>query len=131
MDKTSIPKELLSDPSYRIVKDIRPPVGEVLSQKKVFDSVTKKPIPENLKPHFLREGKLEKADALRIISLASPVFEREPNVLAVADPVTGMHTVNYHRFICIPLFQHVSSQRICLSPLPNDGTNIHYSLVFN
>eukprot|EP01028_Stygiella_incarcerata_P007709 TRINITY_DN3225_c0_g1_i1.p1 TRINITY_DN3225_c0_g1~~TRINITY_DN3225_c0_g1_i1.p1 ORF type:complete len:503 (-),score=134.42 TRINITY_DN3225_c0_g1_i1:203-1711(-) len=88
MDKTSIPKELLADPSYRIVKEVRPPIGEILPQQKVFDSVTKKPIPENLKPHFLREGKIEKADALRIISLVSPVFEKEPNVLTVADPVT-------------------------------------------
>jgi serine/threonine-protein phosphatase 2B catalytic subunit len=43
-----------------------------------------------LKNHFYREGRLTEDQALWIIENASEILRREPNVLTVDAPITGV-----------------------------------------
>lgn len=49
-----------------------------------------KPNPEFLREHFLREGRLTENQALATLRLATEMLAKEPNVLRVNSPVTGM-----------------------------------------
>jgi len=42
---------------------------------------------KNLKAHLLKEGRLQKQDALKIIKTASGLFNDEPNLLRLRDPI--------------------------------------------
>jgi len=42
---------------------------------------------KNLKAHLLKEGRLQKKDALKIIKSASALFDKEPNLLRLRDPI--------------------------------------------
>jgi len=43
---------------------------------------------KNLKEHLLKEGRLKKQDALKIIKAASGLFHDEPNLLRLRDPIS-------------------------------------------
>jgi len=42
---------------------------------------------KNLEAHLLKEGRLQKKDALKIIKAASALFHKEPNLLRLRDPI--------------------------------------------
>jgi len=42
---------------------------------------------KNLKAHLLKEGRLQKKDALKIIESASALFNEEPNLIRLRDPI--------------------------------------------
>jgi len=50
----------------------------------------RKPNPEFLREHFIREGRLTEDQALAILRQSTDVLTAEPNVLRVKSPVTGM-----------------------------------------
>jgi serine/threonine-protein phosphatase 2B catalytic subunit len=49
-----------------------------------------------LKNHFYREGRLTEEQALWIIELATDILRREPNVLTVDAPITGVSPSSRH-----------------------------------
>jgi serine/threonine-protein phosphatase 2B catalytic subunit len=49
----------------------------------------RRPNPDFIRQHFLREGRLREDQALTILRQATDVLAAEPNVLRVKSPVTG------------------------------------------
>jgi serine/threonine-protein phosphatase 2B catalytic subunit len=49
-----------------------------------------KPHPELVKDHFLHEGRLSEEQALFILAEATALMSREPNMLVLSGPITGM-----------------------------------------
>ncbi len=49
-----------------------------------------KPNPDLVKDHFLHEGRLTEEQALFILKEATELMRREPNMLVLSGPITGM-----------------------------------------
>lgn len=61
-----------------------------LTVSEVFDNrITSKPNPEVLKQHFILEGRIEEAAALRIIQEGATLLKSEKTMIDIEAPVTG------------------------------------------
>ncbi|ELR24059.1 calcineurin subunit a, putative [Acanthamoeba castellanii str. Neff] len=90
------------DTKERVVKDVPPPVGGYLEDFWPEDG----PIDlEKLKTHLVGEGRLSKADAARLVSTATQVFKKEPNLLDVPQPVTVCGDVHGQFYDLMKLFE--------------------------
>lgn len=72
----------------RVMKDIPPIPSRPLDRKVLFPQEDGKPDLEQLKTHLLREGRLDKHDAIEIVRLAKSLFSKEPNLLRLNEPIT-------------------------------------------
>eukprot|EP01102_Stenamoeba_stenopodia_P013240 TRINITY_DN426_c0_g3_i1.p1 TRINITY_DN426_c0_g3~~TRINITY_DN426_c0_g3_i1.p1 ORF type:complete len:643 (-),score=185.83 TRINITY_DN426_c0_g3_i1:29-1864(-) len=80
------PKKAASNVDDRVVKDLPWPERRRLTIEEVFD-VHGRPRAELIREHFLKEGRLEKAAALSLITKAASLFSKEPNMLEVEAPL--------------------------------------------
>ena len=81
--------EGISDPwEDRVMKDVRPLVRETISSDKVWHKVDGKTVPnvKVLREYFLGEGKLLKADVIKILSRTTSLMKKEPNVCHLKEP---------------------------------------------
>lgn len=75
----------LSD-SDRLMKDVvQPPMHPLPHDKLFLNGVIHM---RNLKHHLRKEGRLLTEDIIYLVSKASEIFRREPNLLALDDPIT-------------------------------------------
>lgn len=88
----------------RMVKGVVPPPRHPLDPKKLFDAEGKVQI-KNLTEHLLKEGRLRKEDALKIITTCGKLWKREPNILALKDPITVCGDVHGQYFDLIRLIE--------------------------
>jgi len=70
----------------RPIKNVVAPKAYPLPHDQLFQNNTINL--ENLRCHLKREGRLLKATAIHLVSTASEVFRKEPNLLALKDPIT-------------------------------------------
>ena len=73
----------------RVVEGVKSPPMHPLAHEKLFDPETGKPNAAKLKKWFRKEGRLHKDDILSLVSEASAVLRKEPNLLSVSSPITG------------------------------------------
>lgn len=78
------------------------PPSHKLTMAEVFDSKTGKPNHERLKQHFVQEGRIEDAAALKIINDGAALLRAERTMIDIEAPVTGkmcMEPCTYTFFI--------------------------------
>jgi serine/threonine-protein phosphatase 2B catalytic subunit len=75
-----------------------------LSIEHVFDAKSGKPRLDRLKEHFLKEGRLDKECAKRLIREASALFKAEPNLLDLRYPITVCGDIHGQYYDLIRLF---------------------------
>jgi hypothetical protein len=91
------------------------PPSRRLTAAEVFEAKTGKPKPDVLKQHFVLEGRIEEAAALRIINDGAAIMRQERTMIDIEAPVTGTHTSLSHPG--------------CLSFAPNSTTSSHLKTI--
>ncbi|CAG9311281.1 PPP3CA_2 [Blepharisma stoltei] len=80
--------EPLSDPlGNRVVKTLIPPPHRELSNDLLYPKASHIPSVDAIKLHLTKEGRVSKAHVIKIIDSAKDLFQGEPNLLRIEDPV--------------------------------------------
>lgn len=89
----------------RIIKNVTPPTSVIFTDDDLFGNPGGLPNYKLLREHFKREGKLKKEQVLKIISMATKIFESEPNLLEVPSPVTICGDIHGQLYDLCKLFE--------------------------
>ena len=80
---------LAEDDDDRVVKSVPAPPRRPFARELLFRPANGLPDLDALKEHLSREGRLAPDDAIELVRRAGALFRQEPNLLRLADPITG------------------------------------------
>lgn len=86
--------------------DVLFPPSHKLTVAEVFDPRTDRPRPEVLKQHFILEGRIDEAAALRIVTDGAALLRSEKTMIDIEAPVTGESSL-FHQLFYLP--RHINS----------------------
>jgi len=105
LPKPGCAPEPLKDPcNDRPCKELSPPPAQLLTTEALYN---KKHTPDTdiLKDHLNLEGVLSQECLLDLIKKASTLFEAEPNLLKLSDPITVVGDIHGQYFDLVKLFE--------------------------
>ncbi|XP_010772607.1 serine/threonine-protein phosphatase 2B catalytic subunit alpha isoform-like [Notothenia coriiceps] len=112
--------DIVLNATDRMVKSVPFPLSHRLTMKEVFDCEGK-PRVDLLKAHLTKEGRVEEAVALKIISEGAAILRQEKTILDIEAPVTGkikyseqVYDSCMDAFDCLPLAALMNQQFLCV-----------------
>eukprot|EP01133_Synstelium_polycarpum_P010589 gene10589-12321_t len=104
----------------RVVSSVKYPKSEPLAHNVLFNPDKTINLPK-LQEHFFHEGRLFHDDVIEIVKMAADILEKEPTLVCVEAPITGLHKYSEEiydfiteSFNALPLAALMNGKFLCI-----------------